>query len=54
MKFKSTGTGGEWRLAETPRPLLENPRQRLESVNKIRAQDSVWRKQSPRLHFAKI
>ena len=37
-----------------PRPLFENLRPRLESLNKIRARVSVLRKPSPRLHFAKI
>ena len=38
--------------SETPGPLFENPRPRLESFNKIRARVSVPRKPSPRLHFA--
>ena len=42
--------GGEWynpRLAETPRPLFENPRPGLESFNKILARDFILRKSEP-------
>ena len=41
------------KIRDSPRPLFENLRLRLENFNKIRARDSVQRKLSPRLHFAK-
>ena len=42
------------KIQDSLRPWFENPRQRLKSFSKIQARNSVRRKLSPRLHFAKI